>query len=482
MILPRLTTRGWVFLGAGAAVAVLSLLLGFPDLTRVGVLLAGLPLLAGVLGARTVPRLTLARTVTPARLAPGQDAVVRLVVRNAGQRPTPAYLAEERVMGAGRARLFVPRLEPGGAHTVSYRLHGAARGVYRAGPLVLEIADLFGLTQGSVELPGSAEIIVLPRVEALGGAELRRVGDIGERPVPHTVASYGEEDVSTRQYRHGDDLRRVHWPATAHRAQLMVRQEEQPARRRAELVLDARRGVHAGEGQDSSFEWAVSALASAATHLAARGYALSLATAETVRSGHAESTLDLDHVLLRLALAEPVLDDLDHLVRAAAGTHAGVVVAAVTEYDEPTLRQVAAVRPSGALGVLLLLDAETFTPSARAEQPSGTALPGATTSPAAAPFPPGSSSSSAPRSPDDAGARPGLPEPAGRRTRAESLAARIGAAGWRTAVVRGGEDVRGAWGRATGQGSARAATAPGAGTSTTATTAAAPAGAQGSAP
>ncbi|MHB1063582.1 MAG: DUF58 domain-containing protein [Georgenia sp.] len=429
MIRPRLTARGWGFLGVGAGVALLAVLLGFPDLTRVGVLLAGLPILARLLGLRGVPRLALTRTVTPARLAPGDDAVVRLVVRNVGRRATPAYLAEERVMGGAGARLFVPPLGVGAAHTVSYRLHGATRGVYAAGPLTLEVPDLFGLTSGRHELPGAAEIIVLPRVEPLGGAGLRRVGDIGERPVPHTVASHGEEDVSTRQYRHGDDLRRVHWPATAHRAQLMVRQEEQPARRRAALVLDARRGVHAGEGEDSSFEWAVSALASAATHLAARGYAFSLATAETVRSGLAERTLDLDHVLLQLALAEPVLDDLDHQLRAARGSHAGVVVAAVTEYDELTLRRVAAVRPTGALGVLLLLDAGTFVPSAVPASPDADAEPVG---------------------------RHRMDVLAGRAntraTRADTLAGQVAAVGWRTAVVRGGEDVRGPWTRATAKG------------------------------
>lgn len=417
MILPRLTARGWAFLGVGGAVAVLAVLLGFPDLTRVGVLLAGLPLLAGLLGFRGVPRLVLARTVGPPHITPGEDAVVRLVVRNAGRRTTPAYLAEEQVVDGHSARLSVPRLGPGAAHTVSYRLHGTARGVYRAGPLTLEAPDLFGLTRGRLELPGAAEIVVLPRVEPLGATELRRVGDIGERPVPHTVASHGEEDVSTRQYRQGDDLRRVHWPSTAHRAQLMVRQEEQPARRRAALVLDARRGVHAGHGPESSFEWAVSALASAATHLAARGYALSLATAETVRSGLAERTLDLEHVLLQLARAEPRLDDLDHVLRAARGTRAGVVVAAVTEYDELTLRQLAAVRPTGAVGMLLLLDAPTFaasgTPTASGPPPTaGVAVPGG---------------------------------------RAETLARTVSGAGWRTAVVRRGDDVHGAWARATGR-------------------------------
>ena len=56
-----------------------------------------------------------------------------------------------------------------------------------------------------------------------------------------SLALAGEDDVIPRGYRHGDDLRRVHWRSTARYGELMVRREEQPQRARCTVLLDTRR-------------------------------------------------------------------------------------------------------------------------------------------------------------------------------------------------------------------------------------------------
>jgi uncharacterized protein (DUF58 family) len=82
------------------------------------------------------------------------------------------------------------------------------------------------------------------------------------------------EDVTTREYRRGDDLRRVHWRSTARTGELMVRREEQPWQSRATVVLDSRRTAHRGTGAASSLEWLVAAAASVAVHLTHAGFAV----------------------------------------------------------------------------------------------------------------------------------------------------------------------------------------------------------------
>ena len=89
----------------------------------------------------------------------------------------------------------------------------------------------------------------------------------------------GEDDVGTREYRHGDDLRRVHWRSTARYGELMVRREEQPWQSRAHAAArHPRRPRTAATGRRRRFEWAVSAAASIGVHLAPRGYTVRLLT------------------------------------------------------------------------------------------------------------------------------------------------------------------------------------------------------------
>jgi uncharacterized protein (DUF58 family) len=92
------------------------------------------------------------------------------------------------------------------------------------------------------------------------------------------VAVSGSDDAATREYRHGDDLRKVHWRSTARVGELMVRREEQPFQSRATLLLDSRAHAHRGDGPGSSFEWSVSAVASIAVSLSRNGYALRMLT------------------------------------------------------------------------------------------------------------------------------------------------------------------------------------------------------------
>ena len=89
---------------------------------------------------------------------------------------------------------------------------------------------------------------MLPRIIPLGSGRPPGSGIGAEGAIPHMVALHGEDDVSIRAYRDGDDLRRIHWPATAKTGDLMVRQEDRPARRRAVVVLDSRASGHRGTG------------------------------------------------------------------------------------------------------------------------------------------------------------------------------------------------------------------------------------------
>jgi uncharacterized protein (DUF58 family) len=275
-----LTTRGRSFLAAGGAAAVCAYALGQPDLLRVGMLLAALPVLCVLVLHRTRSRVAAARRLTPARVASGTEARVHLRVDNIARIPSGLLLLQDRVpyMLGPRPRFVLDRIEPGGRREVTYRIRSDQRGRYPLGPLQLRLADPFGMVELSRSFNAYDLMTVLPRIEPLPPVRLGGDSDGHGEGTRRTIAVAGDEDIIPRDYRHGDDLRRVHWRSSAHRGSLMVRREEQPLRARCTVVLDTRRGGYAGGGPESPFERAVSGAASVVSHLMAQSYDVRLVT------------------------------------------------------------------------------------------------------------------------------------------------------------------------------------------------------------
>jgi uncharacterized protein (DUF58 family) len=360
-----LTTRGRAFVAAGLTLLVCGLLLGFTDITRVGVLLSALPVMAGVRARRKGKSMAVTRTIQPTRLALDQTASVTVVLKNTSGRRTQLQLAEERVhyLLGDRPRFVLPTMEPGGVREVSYQIRCQARGLYRLGPLTLHKRDPYGLATVTSPLPGTTDILVLPRIEVLGRGHPRANSVGTEGTVPHMIALHGEDDVAVRSYRDGDDLRRIHWPTTAHRSELMVRQEDHPARRRAVIVLDSRAAGHQGTGTMGSFEWAVTAAASIAAHLTGHHYTLHLSSSETTAEGRAAQTIGIDDALASLAMAQPgATQQFDEVLRWAhpLTSAGGLVIAIVTDHDEAVLQRTAALRQPEGTGLMILLDTASF--------------------------------------------------------------------------------------------------------------------------
>jgi uncharacterized protein (DUF58 family) len=275
-----LTTRGRSFLAAGIAAVVCAYVLGQPDLLRVGLLLAVLPLVCVVVLHRTRYRVAGSRRLAPSRVPAMSEARVHLRVDNVSRLPTGLLMLQDRVpyMLGPRPRFVLDRVEPGGHREVSYRVRSDLRGRYPLGPLQLRLTDPFGMCELTRSFSAFDTLTVVPHVEAL--PLVRLIGEASGYGESRTraLAVAGDDDAIPRGYRVGDDLRRVHWRSTAKYGELMVRREEQPHRAQCTVLLDTRAGAYDGAGPDSAFEWAVSGAASVAVHMLQRGYAVRLLT------------------------------------------------------------------------------------------------------------------------------------------------------------------------------------------------------------
>ncbi|MQA07089.1 MAG: DUF58 domain-containing protein [Pseudonocardiaceae bacterium] len=362
--LSGLTTRGRCLTAAGLAAALCAVVLNERDLLRVSVFVVALPMLVATLTARTRVRLAARRTLTPSRVPVGGSGDVGLEVWTTGRLPTGGLLLEDGVpyaLGA-RPRFVVQRLPRRTGVRLSYPVQPVLRGIHPLGPLRVKVADPFGLTEFDRELAGQSALTVVPKVVPLTGAPAGAGLGAGSDGSMRLHAGQGDNDVIVRPYRHGDDLRKVHWRSTARRDEMMVRVEERPWRGGTTVLIDHRAAAHQGDGPASSLEWAVSFAASVCLHLRRHGYRVRLATEGghvlTESLGEGSSVTD-NAILDSLAALRPSHQrDLVCTRDLGAGQELIAVLGAASAESVAELNQ---HRPRGIRSLAVLLDTPAWT-------------------------------------------------------------------------------------------------------------------------
>ena len=257
--LAGLTTRGRAFLAAGVTAIVCAVVLGQDDLSGSACCSSRCRWSRPSSSAAAATGCRWSAPCTPQRVAAGQPAPVELDLSNEGRTPTGLLLLEDQVpyvLGT-RPRFVVDRIGRG------WHRDGDLPGPLRR-PRPLRDRPADGAAQRPVR-PGRARPLVphhgpLDRHPAhVAAPAVPLAGDwtgSGDNR-PRAFAAGSAEDVTVREYRRGDDLRRVHWRSSARAGELMVRREEQPWQSRATLFLDNRRARPPRPGLASSLESAV---------------------------------------------------------------------------------------------------------------------------------------------------------------------------------------------------------------------------------
>ena len=369
--LAAMTTRGRAFVAAGITALVCAMVLGQEDLLRVGALLVALPLVTVFFVGRSRYRLGLVRSVSPSQVSAGKEARVQLDLTNDGRMPTGLLLLEDQVpyvLGT-RPRFVVDRMATGRKRKVGYVVRSDVRGKYTIGPLAVRVSDPFGLVELNRTFSSTTSLTVVPRVVPLPPIPLSGAWTGSGDNRPRAFASGSAEDVTVREYRQGDDLRRVHWRSSARVGDLMVRREEQPWQSRATLFLDNRQLSHRGRGAASSLEHAVSVAASIAVHLVQRGFTLRLVTASGEEQGgswhergheKAGAARDIAPLLESLAVvAHAERPDLDTRWLQDPG-HSGLLVAVVGGVADHDKAAFSRMRHTAATAMAVALDVDAW--------------------------------------------------------------------------------------------------------------------------
>ena len=104
-----------------------------------------------------------------------------------------------------------------------YRLRCDQRGVYAFGPTRLQSGDLFGLFSSQQVEPGQDWLIIYPAVKPIADLTLPPKEPFGDVKGRQWLFEDPSRAVGIRDYGTRDDLKRIHWKATARQQKLQVK-------------------------------------------------------------------------------------------------------------------------------------------------------------------------------------------------------------------------------------------------------------------
>jgi len=246
----RRKSSGAVGLGLAALVAAWAF--GSTPLAVVGLGLGLAALLARAWARTAAGSIEIERRLLPGERVEGSDLVVEVRVRHRRRLLGGSVLLRQRL---GEAEVAT-RLQGSRAEIVFKEL---ARGRHRFDPLDVVMTDPLGLERVEQRLDEQRWILVRPRIPILesvfsthGARDTDAARSRFRRPT-------GFEIHAIRDYAPGEPLRAVHWPSTAHRGRLMVKELDDAPREDLAVVLDQDRDGVAGPAGRSSFDAAVRA-------------------------------------------------------------------------------------------------------------------------------------------------------------------------------------------------------------------------------
>lgn len=297
----------------------------------------------------------------------GDTLQEQITLRNLHWFPKLLLEAEHQTMPFGTNGRVMTLWPYSSASWVSTK-HCERRGLYRFGKLRVTSRDPLGLFNRTLEVGEDQVALIFPATVELsgffvpGGRGWTEGLVKGRTSTPSPIAS------GVRDYVSGDSVTQIHWPSTAHRGKLMVKEFEREPSGPADAVwvlIDLDERVQAGEGVESSVEYSVTIAGSVAKRFLDAGRTVGLVVngeeQTIVRPG--TGLEQVGRVLQALALAVPgrlgtVQDAASTTATELTSGASVVIVSSASPSDVALAGRV--LEASGAGVVPIIVEASTF--------------------------------------------------------------------------------------------------------------------------
>ncbi len=200
------------------------------------------------------------------RLQEGQQFRERITVKNHGWFTKLWLEVEDPSDLPGHYASRVITLGPRESKTWTTTTICHRRGLFSIGPTRIRTGDPFGFFRRVNQYGHAQSILVYPRAAELPNFYVPPANLPGEGRFRKRTHYVTPNASGVRGYEWGDSFNRIHWPSTARTQQLMVKLFELDPASDIWIILDLEKGVHVGEGDDSTEEYAVNLAASVARY------------------------------------------------------------------------------------------------------------------------------------------------------------------------------------------------------------------------
>jgi uncharacterized protein (DUF58 family) len=251
-------------------------------------------------------------------------------------------------------------------------------GIYAVGPLTLSASDPFGLFRAERGVPDVTPFAVFPRVWTVAGIEkLGARPSLSSQEATSTRPGQSLAYLGVRDFRPGDDLRRIHWPATARRGAPVVKEHEVDLVPYFTLLVDLDRSHRAGTGLKSTIEYLVRTSACLVWTAAGRGDVVQVLGegGRTLEVPPGAGTLHATRALYELIAVQqegrlPLLDLVEqHRMHVPAGSTA-TLLSGTMFLDLERLEEIlGAFQARGVRPVVVLVNKDSFLPIDRRAVP-----------------------------------------------------------------------------------------------------------------
>ncbi len=244
-------------------------------------ILSSLIILSHLLPRYSINGLTVTRTIQPAAFEDDEVDVKVCIEKNAWTKGYMIEITDTVPSAASSLRnpmLFVAQLPVKKKREYSYKTVCFKRGVYTVGPMTVSSSYPLGISSASKPAGGDGETFtVYPKLFSIAALPLLTGTAMPMSGTEVMAKSGGNEDFfGTREYRHGDSLKFIHWPSTARHGHLIVKEFEMRASTEITVLIDLHKDSCSGSGRETTLEYAVKIAGSIAQYALGRGHHVQL--------------------------------------------------------------------------------------------------------------------------------------------------------------------------------------------------------------